>query len=432
MMNWFFNLLFLSIKVTPIIVLLLLLNPVLKRRYSAKWLYILWVAVSLRLLLPFSFQYQIPASFKVPISATERLISSAPVAEHISKINLINITDISKTGVGIGEIFCVIYLAGAIICLTHEVVSYIGFKRNVLRWSSKPLNDEIKAILEVEKQRLKIKQNISVIISKKVYSPMLIGLFKPKLVLPSDIYPIAELKMILSHELVHLKRHDIWFKAILMAVAFIHWFNPAVYFMVKQANKDIEQSCDDCVLKEADVEEKKFYCRLFLKMAIANNEEEPIFTTNIVSNKENLELRIKNIFDNKKKKPGILMQAAVMLLLIVSGTIIVVGGSEQALEQEENLSFQRNSFNEFNGIINENVDYNIFNELKHKVGKVNDSDSKDISVNNEYISTKAKNSDIITAKTQEKNIAIDDKAEIVIVDLDQLENNEDESYKPEN
>jgi len=58
---------------------------------------------------------------------------------------------------------------------------------------------------------------------------MLVGLLKSTLILPVEIYTPAELRMIITHELVHFKRHDVWFKAILLVTAAVHWFNPFVY-----------------------------------------------------------------------------------------------------------------------------------------------------------------------------------------------------------
>jgi len=68
----------------------------------------------------------------------------------------------------------------------------------------------------------------------------------------------------------------------------------------------------------------------------SNNNEGPIFSTNIISNKENLELRIKDIFDDTKKRRGILILTTIILLVIISGTIVTVSSAEQL----ENLSEQ--------------------------------------------------------------------------------------------
>jgi len=121
MMSWFYDLLALSLSVTPIIILLLWLNPVLKVRYSARWRYMLWIAISIRLLLPSAFTNFMAVSFKVPATVTRRLSSSAPIDGQLSKINPVNLPEVS---VSLVEILFIIYFVGVILYLAYEIFSY--------------------------------------------------------------------------------------------------------------------------------------------------------------------------------------------------------------------------------------------------------------------------------------------------------------------
>lgn len=427
MIRWFYDLLALSLSVTPIIILLLWLHPILKLKYSAKWRYMLWIAISVRLLLPFSFASHLNIQLRLPSTVTSRLIYTAPIKEPLLITDQVYVPDL---GYSLGEILFLIYIVGAVINLAFEIFSYIRFCQNILRWSNKTSNDEIETILKEVQKRLNIKQNVTLIISKKASSPMLVGLFKPVLILPVGIYSNAELLMILTHELVHLKRHDIWYKTILMFTRAVHWFNPFIYFMIKHANKDMEQSCDDNVLKDASVELKKFYCSIILKMASLNNDAlSPVFSTNIISDKENLESRIKDIFDNTKKGKGILTLTTIMLLILISSSIINVNGSEFL----ENYPSQNEYLNKLIEDKNEN-EINIENEIKHeqkievifnenkKPQKVNDESTSNNSQLKNDNSSKIENSKQNTAVKQE-DIRVDknNRTEIIIIDLNQLE-----------
>ena len=436
-MKWFYELLSLSLGATPIITLLLCLNPLLKKRYSAKWRYTLWITVSIYLLLPFSYIKNFFIFLKLPeVFPSELLPSTSVDVNQLPKMNSVNLNNANDSLV---EVLSIIYFIGIIMYLVYVIFSYTEFKRNIFRWSTKISNYEIQTILIDEKKRLNINRNVPLLISKKVSSPMLIGFIRPALVLPSEAYTPKELSMILKHELVHLKRNDIIIKTILTSASLIHWFNPAVHLMVKQAGKDMEQSCDDYVLSGCDIEEKKFYCNIILKIAALNNNVTgPVFSTNIVNGRKNLESRIKGIFDSSKKKRGAITLIVVILFVIISSTIFNVTSAEEA-----GKIYPKNEFiNEQNDVVNEN-------EVK-----IQTKDNK-LEINNKFENSEPKNENkkpeiienadlenlLVTdiqqdnakinqkdsIEIQEKNIAENDVSEIVIVDLNQLENQLNES-----
>lgn len=111
-------------------------------------------------------------------------------------------------------------------------------------------------------KEMKIKLSITVLISEKVPNPMLVGFYKPILFLPHDQYNDEELEFIFKHELVHYKRHDIVYKILLLIVHAIHWFNPFVWFMVRQAGREIEIYCDETVVGTRSLSYRKNIVRL--------------------------------------------------------------------------------------------------------------------------------------------------------------------------
>ena len=416
-MRLFYNFISLSLSMTPIIILLLCFVPILKKRYSAKWRYLLWATVSLRMLLPYSYT---PKLFKKQMTGV--ILPSATVTAGQLSINTSVLNNVNS----LGNALFVIYFAGVILYLVHEIFSYAVFHRDILRWGRKTSKNEIQSILNDEKERLNIKRNVPVLISKKVSSPMLAGLINPKLFLPTETYTNDELRMILSHELIHLKRNDILIKTIIMLVSAAHWFNPAVHFMARQAIKDMEQSCDDYVLNGADVEGKKFYCGIILKMAVNNRVPGHVFSTNIISSRKNLESRINDIFDNSRKKRGRAELTALILIFAIFGTVINVSGAEQP----KNNLVQVSSLNEQAEVKNENE---IISEKKAE-NKFENSQSNLPDENMQNAENESEPADLtVIDDTQMSNIpedysdtqdfaGEDDITEIVIVDLNQLEN----------
>jgi hypothetical protein len=239
--------------------------------------------------------------------------------------------------------------------------------------------------------------------------------------------------MILDHELVHLKRNDILVKTIIMFTSAVHWFNPAVHLMAIQANKDMEQSCDDYVINGTDVDEKRLYCNIILKLAVMNKDTSgPVFSTNIISSRKNLELRIKDIFDNSKKKSGVVVLVTVILLVIISGTIFNVSGAEQS----DKVFPQYDSLNEYSEVKNENKIQDE-NKLENNFGnnefknQILDENNETQNIDDESDSVKlpiidgtqqAENGLENSLEIHEEIIIEDELTEIVIVDLNQLEN----------
>ena len=77
-------------------------------------------------------------------------------------------------------------------------------------------------------------------------------------------------EIILEHEFIHYRRHDLYFKLGLFLVKCIHWFNPLVYIMIQEADKDIEFSCDELILKDASIAYRKEYGRTILAILRSN------------------------------------------------------------------------------------------------------------------------------------------------------------------
>ncbi|MEA4926177.1 MAG: M56 family metallopeptidase [Syntrophomonadaceae bacterium] len=409
MISWFYNLLALSLSITPIILLLLWLGPVLNKRYSARWRYILWIAVSIRLLLPVSLANYIPVSIPVPVPMASGL---APAAANGGQLS---INPVGETGMSMVQILLVLYLTGISVYLAYEILAYIVFRRNLLRWGRKPTDAVIEALLKERKTELNIKRDIPVRISKKVLSPMIVGLARPILIIPAESYPPAELRMILTHELVHFKRHDIWFKLILMAATAVHWFNPVVHLMVREANKDMEKSCDDYVLKNTDAEAKKCYCNIILNLAIQNNRTEgPIFSTGISSSRDHLESRIRDIFDTTKKRRGIVALTSIAILVLMSGTMVTISSAEPLTNRPLQSELALSPVDTQNGIGNDES-----SPQEKGIAKL-DSEASPEGAGPDI--SKAENSEEYTAgQPAEEQPSDGNSAEIVIVDLNQLE-----------
>ena len=87
-------------------------------------------------------------------------------------------------------------------------------------------------------------------------SPLMVGIFRPILLLPKVSMTEEQLGNVLSHEMIHYRRKDILYKWFVCLVKCIHWFNPAIYYVSKQIDIECEISCDAAVVKNMSDEEQ--------------------------------------------------------------------------------------------------------------------------------------------------------------------------------
>lgn len=100
--------------------------------------------------------------------------------------------------------------------------------------------------------------------SSMAASPMVYGLFSPKIVLPAQQYSETQYEYILLHEWMHIRRKDLWKKALMLAAAALHWYNPACWLMLALFNRDIELACDADVLQAMGKTEHAGYAHVLL------------------------------------------------------------------------------------------------------------------------------------------------------------------------
>ncbi len=99
---------------------------------------------------------------------------------------------------------------------------------------------------------------ILVFTNDEIASPLVCGLFAPKIYLPTrmDFSNTELLRHILCHETMHIRRKDNWIKAVVLVTLCLHWFNPLVWIMSKYLASDLELACDEAVLRHYDKEDE--------------------------------------------------------------------------------------------------------------------------------------------------------------------------------
>lgn len=288
---------YLSITVTTgaLTGLLLLISPLLRKRYTEKWKYWLWLFLALYLILPVS----------IP-KAKVHVVANIPDTQAAVRYSF-----------GIPEI---IWILGIIIFILYHFIGQQVFYRSVLRNAVSPQNQQLAGCLEAVSQEMHLgkasAKSIRLLICKSASGPMTLGLIHPVLILPKEEYTDEELRFILLHELYHCKRKDLWYKLILFCANAIHWFNPLVRLMCREAGAALERTCDDAILQGASYEERRAYTETILQ----NIKEQIAYKNNLsmclYGGKKEMKNRFMNILEQKKRQSGnwVLLLAVVCML----------------------------------------------------------------------------------------------------------------------
>lgn len=343
------NLLKTSLLGSLAILAMLVLKPLWRERYRAKTRCWLWLALAAFLLLPIDFsvknapvQAAPPKDYtlfvgtdKTAIQSTDNLFgdmaeksgqSPAQVRDTIIQRPVTNPEQKMTRYIPVTTILFYGYLAGAAAFLLYQGVSYALFRRTVRRWKRDVARADYAAMLSDTARDLGVSAP-EMIVCEAISTPAVTGLLRPRLLLPHERYDVQELRYILRHELCHLKRRDMIFKLVLLAANAMHWFNPVVYLMLRQADEDIELACDSAATDGLELPERAAYSRTLLAAVQSSVRALPA-TTCFGGTVERLKRRITNVLGAQKKR-GLGVVALVLALTLTAGCAVSWGERAQ-------------------------------------------------------------------------------------------------------
>lgn len=345
MEQFLLNLLKTSLLGALAILLMLVSKPLWRERYRAKARCWLWLALAAFLLFPVDFsvkdapvQAAPPQDYtlfvgtdKTTIQSTDHLFgdmaeksgqTSTQVRDSIIARPVTDPAQKATRYIPVTTILFYGYLAGAAAFLLCQGVSYVRFRRTVRRWRSGVTRGDYRALLQDTARSLNVTAP-EMFVCEAISTPAVTGLFHPTLLLPHEGYDLNELRYILRHELCHLKRRDMLLKLVLLAANAMHWFNPVVYLMLRQADEDIELACDSAATDGLDRAERAAYSRTLLAAVQSHVRALPA-TTCFGGTVERLKRRITNVLGAQKKR-GLGVVALVLALTLTAGCAVSWG-----------------------------------------------------------------------------------------------------------
>ena len=299
------------------------LLPFFRRHFSARTCAMLWLLPNYLYIIVYDFM-EIPTPLLViPIST--------PILRVIS----------------------VIWIIGFVGVLAWHLISHLRFRRKLLR-EAIPVTDP--AILELWQKELEFaglkKKKYRLLRSPATQTPLSVGFFQRsiRVVLPQRYYSPEDLALILRHEIIHIGREDSGTKFFLVFCTALCWFNPLMWLAMRRSADDLELSCDETVLLEADDATRRHYADLLLRTA----GDERGFTTCLSASAQALRYRLEHVLHPRKRWAGALAIIVVFYVLVmscgyvafgfnqISGQDLIFGGANTSGYTLESVSRQEN------------------------------------------------------------------------------------------
>lgn len=325
--NMFIKIIEASIPISLCILIMVLLTPLFEKKYFAKVRYVLWLIILFRLLIPIDLNIG-----KVPIQIDPQpyVIELSDISNTVLKTGNIPTTNsISEykadvtNSMSMMEIASWLWFAIALSMFTLSLYKYIRFIFEVRKQGNLCSRITEDMLLEVKKE-LGIHSDIDIKISNIVDGPMILGIINPTILLPVKEYSRLDLYMILKHECIHYKRHDLVVKFFMCIVKYMYWFNPFVHIMMRYMNQTIEMTCDELVIGNKDANYKKHYVNTILAgMDYKNRKMSMLMTSYNNGGINNIKKRFANIASNGSKKRG--QWAMVIAIIGICSMMLFVG-----------------------------------------------------------------------------------------------------------
>ncbi|MBR5252011.1 MAG: peptidoglycan DD-metalloendopeptidase family protein [Oscillospiraceae bacterium] len=306
----FSSVLKLSLWAVPVILLALVLRFALKKAPKC-YILALWLAVFASLVLPLRVSVKLPQ----PVESVGYQFSQTELAQAVQQA-VVPQTEITfsdtqtvlppvKT-IGFAPKMWHIWLCGIMVLAAFEIVNLKGI---------------------YDKTRFAFRKQDNVWLCDGVKMPFVYGIFKPKIILPSDISPADE-KYVIQHEQNHIRHRDHITKPLCFVIAVVHWFNPFVWLALHFAAKDMELCCDEQVIKQLDTAQVKEYCACLLNFAV---KDKPYRIGTVLFGEGNCSMRIKNILNFKQPKK--ITAVVLSLCILLAGcTAFATGETNSTVE----------------------------------------------------------------------------------------------------
>ncbi len=329
-----------SVTMTVLILMYFAITPLLEKRYTAKLRYYTWLVIVIGLIIPFRPHFD-TAILKVDMPVLQEAQQVMPnIKEPI--VVLTGSSYAEQSEIPWYDIAFCLWAAGFGTTIIYYLFKHRRFIKLVKRWGEDVTNREVMDTLINLKDDMGIYKQIKLQVCPCITSPMLIGFFHLVILFPSDEISSDKLAPILRHELIHLNRNDIWYKALVLFAVALHWFNPVVHLMTKTIALQCEISCDEQVLNGASIQQRKQYSETIINVVSRKAMVQTVLSNNLYGGKNSMKSRIISIMNTTKRKAGVTVLCAVIIAVLGTGTIFAANYSAKPQQEQSQSSASYN------------------------------------------------------------------------------------------
>lgn len=301
----------------------LMIKPVTEKVFSPSWQYYVWLTVLIVMLLP--VRINIPAqTVPQPDFVSERTADTQNTDYEPAQTATYAVRDVTEY---IRDIIVprsisrfdsvyfltLIWLLGVLTAFLTKFIKYLIFLRAILKNSVSCA------------EHADIPKRLAVYKTDMLDAPLIAGLLRPKLFLPSAEVPRGDMSLILMHELTHYRRNDILYKWLSMAVQCLHWFNPMAYVVSRQIDLACEISCDYAVTRKLTEYGQREYMNMILRLLANSNARLRPLTTQMASGKKILKRRFAMIGKKIRINRKIAVLSVILAAAVFATTVFASG-----------------------------------------------------------------------------------------------------------
>jgi beta-lactamase regulating signal transducer with metallopeptidase domain len=349
----FRTLIIMSLSGSAIALLLFLAKPLLRDRLPKSIQYYLWLLVIAIYLIPISSLVTVN-SFVPPFSklvhATvitgyeyqeEAMITRVGHTSQLTDEELGQLSDdeLVQTAMVIGEtsqlkmllnfVSLKLPLIGFFSVFFSISLQYWQYVRKLKRYNIPASVEEMTTLARICGSRVPLLWR-----NPLAATPMLIGVFQPEIILPDREFTDTQLRVILLHELTHLRRQDVLVKWLSVFACAVHWFNPIVWLTRREIDRACELSCDETVIAGLGTVGRQTYGDTLIYVAAATKTPMAVLTTTMCEEKKDLKERLGAIMKSRKHTRAVIVMSAVLLVLVGFGAVLLGAGYESAGTEE--------------------------------------------------------------------------------------------------
>lgn len=326
-----------SVSTSLLLGILLLLLPLLRKNYAPHWRHAVWLLLAVRLLIPYnptlpSPPVRIPTADPVIYTAPEPAAGTMPSPSGLpataGDAPLPMPAASSGFSLTLQELLAWIWLAGVVALAVWQLASCLLFYSQVVRRSRR----EHSVLFEQLAAEYGLSGRVTLRRSARIKGPMAVGLLRPVILLPMRTYDAPVQELVLRHELTHCRRGDLGSKLLLAAARTLHWFNPLVWLLTRQAGRDIELCCDAAVLRTAGLEMRRCYADAMLEAMRQGGGV--LLSTSFGGGMRQAKERFAAIFDRRVRRRGAAALGLVSICALAVGLLVACGSPELLTENQ--------------------------------------------------------------------------------------------------